>query len=68
MYLPERSFKNLQLYILDLKQCASAPLVLKPPSEPDAMRALIKHSVAKANAALEPDIYQTYITPVFIPP
>ena len=51
-YLPERSFKNLQLYILDLKQCATAPLALKPPSEPDGMRALIKHSVARANAAL----------------
>lgn len=68
VYLPERSFKNLQLYLLDLKQCATASQTFKPPSKSDGMRALVKQSVAKANSALEPDIYQTYITPAFIPP
>ncbi len=67
-YLPERSFKNLQLYLLDLKQCAIASQAFKPPSKSDGMRVLVKQSVAKANSALEPDIYQTYITPAFIPP
>ncbi|MEZ8316627.1 hypothetical protein AB6C44_23745 [Vibrio splendidus] len=66
VYLPERSFKNLQLYILDLKQCAIAPLVLKPPSEPDGMRALIKHSVAKANAVLA--LNSNHHAPALIPP